>query len=171
MRLLPRSPLAWVAVVVAALAVGVCSAAAVTVVSDPLGLKAVDDSDFPNVLTWVVPSGREGEEYVGLDSKDAATLSAAGDFRKWPEFGERVRLVPGDQPSTGNLVVSVNPIDRFTWAAVALSSSGRCYATLVRDDPANPSNGSTFFARFPPGTLCKGSMATVETVRLPDIPE
>jgi hypothetical protein len=139
--------------------------------SDLIGLSGADDSDFPNVLTWVVPSGREGDEFVGLDGQDAATLTAIGAFRKWPDFGDQVRLVSADQPSTGNLVVSVNPIDRFTWAAAARSSSGRCYATLVRVDPANPSNGTTYFARFPPGTPCSGSHATVETVRLTDPPE
>lgn len=166
-----RSVARFTGAVAATLLLGVCGFGVLTVVSDPLGLNTTDDGAFPNVLTWVVPTVRKGEVYVGFEGKDAAALTSAGEYRKWPEFGERVRLVAADQPSTGNLVVSVQPIDRYTWAAVALSSSGRCYATLVRDDPTNPSNGSTYFARFPAGTPCKATFATVDSVKSPDIPE
>ena len=167
----PRSLARWAVGAVTLAVVALLGVGLFAVLSDPLGLGATDESDFPIVLTWVRPSGWDGEVYVGLDTKDAAALTAAGEHRKWPEYGEQVRLVPGDELSTGNLVVSVQPIDRFTWAAVALSSSGRCYATLARDDPENPKNGSTYFARFPPGTPCKGTSATVDSVRSVDIPE
>jgi len=74
--------------------------------------------------------------------------------------------VTADTPSTRLDIVSVNPIDRFTWGAVALSSSSRCDAILIVYDPAIarfhvPQN---YFSVLPAGSACVGSAATPATV-------
>ncbi len=94
----------------------------------------------------------------------------SGGQKDWEEHGKDVRLVDARTESTGNLVVSVNPIDRFTWSAAARSSNGRCYAILLQSDRENPRFGTTYYAKLPSGTPCKGEMATAETVRDTETP-
>jgi hypothetical protein len=88
-----------------------------------------------------------------------------------PDYPLQVRYVGADDRSNGSTIISVNPIDQFTWAAVAVGSDGRCYATLSVLDPNHPSYGNTYYARFPTGTPCRGSEATQQTVTLSQLPE
>ncbi len=76
------------------------------------------------------------------------------------EDGLPVSYVPADVPSDGPLVVSVNPIDDFTWGAAALSArTGRCYlVVLVRDQ--DPRYGHVRYGVLADGRPCKGSEAT-----------
>jgi hypothetical protein len=74
------------------------------------------------------------------------------------------QYIGSDEPSTGPDVVSVNPINHYTWAAVALGSDDHCYAVLVTGQ-------GTYYARFPIGVLCSGRIATPQTVTLTIMPE
>jgi hypothetical protein len=110
----------------------------------------------------------------GLDHPDYLTLTAGQLNRtqpQRPDYPSRVRYVGADIRSKGATTISVNPIDPFTWAAVAVGSDGRCYATLSVLDPARPSYGSTYYARFPTGTPCQSSEATQLTVTSTQLPE
>jgi hypothetical protein len=110
----------------------------------------------------------------GLDLPDYLTLIAVQLNRtqpQRPDYPSRVRYVGADIRSNGSTTISVNLIDQFTWAAVAVGSDARCYATLRVLDPANPSDGSTYYARFPTGTRCQGSEATQLTVTSTQLPE
>lgn len=82
---------------------------------------------------------------------------------------DRVRdltFVSADEPSTGPKVVSVNPIDDYTWGAAALSArSGVCYLTLLAVDPENPRLGGFKRGWLPRGSRCVGEAATKVTVR------
>lgn len=137
------------------------------VLTDPLGLRGGGGGHFPNALNWVSPAPR-ADSY---EWATAAELMRSGGQEDWKEHGEEVRVVDAHTESTGNLVVSVNPIDQFTWSAVARSSTGRCYALLLQSDRENPRFGTTYYERLPSGTPCKGERATPATVRDTEIPE
>ena len=81
--------------------------------------------------------------------------------------GTLVTYVPADVASDGPLVVSVNPIDDFTWSAAALSDrTGRCYLkVLVRDQ--DPRNGHVRDGLVTDGRPCKGLEATRASTRHP----
>ena len=139
---------------------------AYVVLSDPLGLGGGSEGHFPNALNWVAPEPRmESYEWA-----TAEALMRTGAQKEWAEHGNDVRVVDSQTESTGNLVVSVNPIDRFTWAAVARSSTGRCYAILLQGDRENPQFGQTYYAKLPAGTPCKADVATPKSVRGTEIP-
>ncbi len=80
--------------------------------------------------------------------------------------------MPADVPSTGPLVVSVNPIDDYTWGAAALSArTHRCYLVLYITDPTNLRHQTMHYGQLPEGAPCLGAAATPETVtssRAPD---
>src|SRR5438309_3708780 len=98
--------------------------------------------------------------YIGLDrftAKELARVRQGAELRP-------LRFVGADSPSTAPDVVSVNPIDRDTWSAVALSSRGFCYAILSVHDRSNPTYGSTYFGRLAQPAACVGAAATPATV-------
>ena len=135
------------------------------IMRDPLGLSGSGTGHFPNALLWSLPAA---SDLAGLDTATAQELDRRNQGR---DINDRLRFVDARTPSSGNLVVSVNPIDRFTWSATALASNHRCYALLVALDRNNPRLGTTLFAKFPGGTPCEAERATPETVTLKDPPE
>jgi hypothetical protein len=86
------------------------------------------------------------------------------------EEGPSVTYVPADVASDGPLVVSVNPIDDFTWGAAALSGrTGRCYLSVLVRDLENPRYGHIRDGILVDGLPCKGSEATRTSTRSPGI--
>lgn len=79
-----------------------------------------------------------------------------------------VDYVQAKARSNGPFVVSVNPIDSSTWAAVALGSDGRCYAELVYQP--TPDGLQTYYARLPLHTPCQGQEANRFTVTSTEYP-
>ena len=140
------------------------------VLADPIGLGpgiASGPPDAQDSLLFAMPSGRDSAgTYVGLDRFTAEDLNR---IHKGVEL-RPLRFIGANMPSTGPDVVSVNPIDRYTWAASALSSRGICYAIVSAHDRANPKYGSTYFGRLPHGAACVGSAASPATVTGRDWP-
>jgi hypothetical protein len=112
--------------------------------------------DAWNSLEYAVPTAYDSSgNFIGFDRFTADELNRI-------HQGSRLRslhFVNADTPSTGPAIVSVNSIDRFTWAAVALSTGGRCYSILV-------SYGRLLdrYGVLPAGSPCVGSAATPATV-------
>jgi len=132
--------------------------------ADPIGLGpgvATGPPHAQDSLLFAVPSGRDATgTYIGLDrftAKELARVRQGAELRP-------LRFVGADSPSTAPDVVSVNPIDRDTWSAVALSSRGFCYAILSVHDRSNPTYGSTYFGRLAQPAACVGAAATPATV-------
>jgi hypothetical protein len=98
----------------------------------------------------------------GFLNATAADLNAIPEDQTLP--GISVRYVTAGQLSTGQFVVSVNPISPTLWAAVALGPDGRCYGALASDPDYSNTTWNEYFARFPAGTPCRGSIATAATV-------
>lgn len=99
--------------------------------------------------------------FLGLASYTAERLNALNDDRV-----RGVTFVAAEEPSTGPKVVSVNPIDDYTWGAAALSArSGVCYLTLLAINKDNPRLGGFKRGWLPPGSNCVGKAATPQTVR------
>ena len=140
------------------------------VLADPIGLGpgiASGPPDAQDSLLFAMPSGRDSAgAYLGLDQFTADELDRIHEGMEL----RPLRFIGADMPSTGPDVVSVNPIDRYTWAAAALSSRGICYAIVSAHDRANPKYGSTYFGRLPHGAACVGSAASPATVTGRDWP-
>jgi len=119
--------------------------------------------DAQDSLRFAVPAGWDASgTFIGFDRFTADELNRIHQGSKL----RPLRFVTAGTPSTRLDTVSVNPIDRFTWGAVALSSSGRCDAILIVYDPAIarfhvPQN---YFSVLPTGSACVGSAATPATV-------
>jgi hypothetical protein len=79
-----------------------------------------------------------------------------------------IDYVPATSRSVGPFVVSVNPINSSTWAAVAVGSDGRCYAELVYQP--DPDHLQTYYAQFPVRTSCRGEEANRFTVTSTEYP-
>jgi hypothetical protein len=77
-----------------------------------------------------------------------------------------ITFVPADVPSTRPNMVSVNPIDQYTWGDAAAYSvrTDRCYLILSTEDPLNPQYGNTYYGRLAQGASCVGLAATRQTV-------
>lgn len=156
----------FVFIPVTLIVVGLCLLMVVGMIlfmANPFGFGG-SDGHFPNALTAAVPTRSPD---LGYERDTAEYLDATDHGRDWDK---RLRYVDATTPSTGNLVVSVNPIDGFTWSAVAKSSTGRCYALLVVAQVDHPQYGYTRYARLPRGTPCTATNATRETVRLHEPP-
>ena len=140
------------------------------VLADPIGLGpgiASGPPDAQDSLLFAMPSGRDSAgAYLGLDQFTADELDRIHEGMEL----RPLRFIGADMPSTGPDVVSVNPIDRYTWAAAALSSRGICYAIVSAHDRANPNYGSTYFGRLPHEAACVGSAASPATVTGRDWP-
>lgn len=115
-----------------------------------------------SALQWATPDPRdEKDPNAGLTQFTAARLQQ---LRHGAEWGP-IQYVPGDVPSTRPDMVSVNPIDRYTWGAAAYSvRAARCYLILVALDPNNPRYGSTYYGRLARGTSCVGLAASKTSV-------
>lgn len=128
------------------------------VVRDPLMVGSGSGSGAQSNLEDSLPRGWADNAYTPLSRFTSARLNDLA-----PASG--VTYVDADKPSTGSRVISVNPIDDYTWSATALSSSdGICYAILVRDDPTRPWNGETRFGVLPPTVPCSAAMALPSNV-------
>ena len=79
-----------------------------------------------------------------------------------------VDYVTADEQSTGPFVVSVHPIDSTTWAAVAKGTNGRCYGALAHW--LSPTDYLTYYAKFPMGAQCRGSVANLSSVTNSETP-
>lgn len=141
------------------------------VACDPIGL----GGDCP---PWVPPALLATNT---LEESRPEPQGAAGGFAGYGGFTAEamnatrhgsLAYVGPQTPSTGPLIISVNPIDRFRWAAAAKSQqNGRCYLILITADRNNPTESREErdgIAR--PGTPCRGSLATPQTVTLQDWP-
>jgi hypothetical protein len=84
----------------------------------------------------------------------------------------RIRFVDADVASTGPTVVSVNPLDRFSWGGASYSTqTKRCYLILLTQDRTNPEFGGTTYGVLPRGRRCVGSAATPQSVAADDWPD
>ena len=101
------------------------------------------------------------EPLAGYQVLTAAFLNRTQPGRQYEGI---VDYVGPDEASTGPDVVSVNPINHDTWAAVALGTDHRCYGVLTDAQ-------GFFYARFALGVHCIGSIATPQTVTLTMMPE
>ena len=73
-------------------------------------------------------------------------------------FG-KITFVDGTVPSTRPEVVSVNPIDDYTWGAAAYSwQTERCYVVLDAWDAPRGRYGHTNYGVLPDGTACAASV-------------
>jgi hypothetical protein len=121
---------------------------------------------FPLALMQLPPGSQPEPNYLSLTAME---LNHTQPQR--PYFPLRVRFVSSNVSSTSPTVISVNPINPFTWAAVALGTDRHCYATLSALDPSHSAYGQMYYARFPIGVPCRGNEATSETVTLTQLPE
>jgi hypothetical protein len=115
-----------------------------------------------SALLWSIPDPRNAQDPSGaLTQFTAARLQQLQQGAEWGP----IEYVAGDVPSTRPDVVSVNPIDAYTWGAAAYSvRAGRCYVILVALDLANPNYGNTYYGRLAPGVPCLGTAATRQSV-------
>jgi hypothetical protein len=152
----------WIVEALVLVLVGSLTYSAVT------GIQAANRANccFPLALLALPPGSDPEPNYLTLN---AAELNRTQPQR--PEYPLKVRYVGSDVPSDSPSVISVNPIDPFTWAAVAVGTDGRCYGLLVALDPAHPVYGNTYYVRFPARTPCRGAKATTQTVTLRQLPE
>lgn len=115
-----------------------------------------------SALSWSHPDPRTGRNpSLGEMQWTADELNRVHQGHEWGV----ITFVPADVPSTRPTMVSVNPIDQYTWGAAAYSvRADRCYLTLTALDPSNPLYGGTFYGRLAQGASCVGLAATRQTV-------
>ena len=115
-----------------------------------------------SALQWATPDPKDQQDpSAGLLEFTAARLQQLNHGSEWGP----IDYVAASFPSTRPDMVSVNPIDKYTWGAAAYSvRTGRCYLILVADDLTNPRYGATYYGRLPIGAACVGSAANRATV-------
>jgi hypothetical protein len=140
---------------------------------------ASPQSDFPMGLEHGMPrlpvDRPEYSEYLLYSRFTADEMNRVGqdpDRRAhliWRSLEDQtITYVPADVASDGPLVVSVNPIDDYTWGAAALSErTQRCYLEVHVREMENPKYGHTRWGRLAEGLPCKGSEATRANTRSP----
>ncbi len=113
-------------------------------------------------LIWSLPETTDKSgHYIGMLRFTADDLNRTHPAARWGP----IAYVPADVPSTRPNLVSVNPIDDYTWSAAAYSvRTIRCYLILSVVDRANTRFGNTLYGDLPPGAPCVGSAATPATV-------
>jgi hypothetical protein len=119
---------------------------------------------------YLVYSRYTAEEMNRLlqDPDGLAHLHGLAHLRWRSEQGPPITYVPADVASDGPLVVSVNPIDDFTWGATALSGrTGRCHLKVLVRDPEHPRYGHIRDGLLADSLPCKGSEATRASTRSP----
>lgn len=101
------------------------------------------------------PNG-ENRPYTEFTAEELNRAKQASDLRP-------IRFVDAGEESTGPDVVSVNPIDAFTWGAAARSTQdGRCYVIVAIADQVNPRFGEQRYGTLPQKLPCIGGLATRE---------
>jgi hypothetical protein len=119
---------------------------------------SVEISHFPQALDSAVgPRPRSGYEDVTTQILN----------RQQPDYSwldNEVRYVSKNTLSTGPFVVSINPINANTFAAVALGNNGHCYAEITHTYGPGERYGWTRYAKFRRGVRCAGLLATIATV-------
>lgn len=145
-------------------------------------------SQLPRSVVFLLdPLGfRESLEDVGRDPRDSLLFSVpdpwAGsggpksllgfDADRMNSLGDGVRAgltyVSADQPSTGPGVVSVHPIDAFTWAAAARSRQGVCFVIALT---LQGTSGGIAYGRLADHEECLGRSATPATASKRDWPD
>ncbi|HET7486892.1 MAG TPA: hypothetical protein VFJ85_03125 [Acidimicrobiales bacterium] len=115
-------------------------------------------------LLEALPSAWSAGRYMGYERFTADELN-----RRPPRESTGLRFVGPDRPSTEPAVVSVHPIDHYTWGA-ASGGGGECVVLVSVDQPDDPQYGTTRYGVLPAGTPCTGSNATTATATLDDLP-
>lgn len=140
---------------------------------------ASPQSDFPMGLEHGMPRlpifRPEYAEYLlysRFTADEMNRLSQDPDRRArlvWRSLEDQaIAYVAADIASDGPLVVSVNPIDDYTWGAAALSErTQRCYLEVHVREKESPRYGHTRWGRLAEGLPCKGSEATRANTRSP----
>jgi hypothetical protein len=116
-----------------------------------------------SALSWSHPDPRTGKNpSAGEMQWTADELNRVHQGHEWGV----ITFVPADVPSTRPNMVSVNPIDQYTWGDAAAYSvrTDRCYLILSTEDPLNPQYGNTYYGRLAQGASCVGLAATRQTV-------
>lgn len=121
-----------------------------------------------SALLWSVPSPyTKSGQYTGMEYFTADVLNRTQPAAEWG----RIDYVPAAVPSSRPDMVSVNPIDDYTWSAAAFSvRTSRCYLILSSIDSTNTSFGQTLYGVLPPGAKCVGLAATRTSVTLANEP-
>lgn len=113
-------------------------------------------------LEYSTPSARDpGGGFLGYTRFTADELNRT---RQGSDL-RAIHFVPAPVPSTGPSVVSVNPIDDFTWTAASQSDeTDRCYLIALVTERTNPKFGSTRYGWLPKGARCTADAATLDSV-------
>jgi hypothetical protein len=108
-------------------------------------------------------------QFIGLARFTATELNRTHQGSHWGP----ITYVSANVASTRPDEISVNPIDDFTWGAVAYSvRAHRCYVIVVTNQRDHPQFGDTFYGVLPKGASCTGTNATRETAKsLDPLPE
>ena len=112
------------------------------------------------------PQSRDSSgQFGGYDRFTADELNHTYPGSSREAISGPLHYVPADVPSTGPTVVSVNPIDRFTWGAASLlRANGPCFLIVWTADRSNPAFGGARFGILPAGSTCLGAQATPDWV-------
>jgi hypothetical protein len=115
-----------------------------------------------SALQWATPDPKDQQDpSAGMLEFSATRLQQLKHGSVWGP----IKYIAADVPSTRPDMVSVNPIDKYTWGAAAYSvRTARCYLILVAEDPNNPRYGATYYGRLPTGATCVASAASRATV-------
>lgn len=117
------------------------------------------------VLEELPPEPWDGDQFLGMMRFDEHYLNENSALAL-----EKVNFVSSEVESTRPKVVSVNPIDDFTWGAAARSAkTGDCFVMVVLLDREDPRRGSFRYERFSGGP-CQGTLAVPERVTKSDWP-
>lgn len=119
------------------------------------------------VLLEALPSA-DPTQAGGMTRFTAAELTR---LKQGAQFGN-VAYVTGDVASADPELVSVNPIDAYTWGAAAYSTRlQRCIVVVESHDRTNPQYGGTYWGVLAPGAPCVGTAATVAVATSPNQPQ
>ncbi len=123
-----------------------------------------------NLTLWLAASRPTGTDDAPLHRRTAEWLNSIhhGSDRLRDRGGGEITYVGATVPSTGPLIVSVNPMDEFTWGAAALALNGRCFITVIVLDRADPQYGGIRDGVLPAGAPCMGALATPANAATPD---
>ncbi len=129
---------------------------------DPPIFHGPRDSDW-SLLYSLPPVWGTHTEFVPLNQFTADALNRIQPAKEI----RSISYVPGDIPSTGPGVVSVNPIDRSTWGAASFSiQHGQCYLVVYREiQQTGEFSGNRYWilddtwTKLPAGSPCVGTAA------------
>lgn len=124
-------------------------------------------ADATRTLFWAAPVASSAPADKGMLYFTADELNREHHGYGSNSWGHitHITYVGAHEQSSGTYVVSVNPIDKYTWSAVARSSfTGTCYAVLWYSDPSNVEYGGTLYGQWDASQPCMASRATRATV-------